>query len=296
MTSSTTTGRGSWFSFCDTAAIFIYIAPSTFSEACIYKTIFSHTDCMLPLVILFNLRKLQHYQVQRQQRIQKCITRGQGRCIHTDFLSQLTAHYSAWMTFQSSFEALQLVFASPTSFLTLTSLCLYHPQLPSVQPCQDLSCLTKSSLALTRNTREPLLGSSKTYPCQSYVQCTHFWFNFIQQKKQNPSILQSHDIKSVVFELLEPSPGFIRWPLHYVPICARCKCNGNACVGIPHSRYKPRGYSLYSLSPCSLRENGPLSLTTVFWEHRKSDYVYWVLTLARLFKCSPREPTRWLNR
>lgn len=142
------------------------------------KTTFSYTDCMLPLVILFNLRKLQHYQVQRQQHIQKCITRGQGRCIHTDFLLQL----SAWMTFQSSFEALQLVLASPTSFLTLTSLCLYHLQLPSVQPCQDLSCLTKSPLALTRNTREPLLGSSKTYPCQSYVQYTHFWFNFIQQK------------------------------------------------------------------------------------------------------------------
>lgn len=58
MTYSTTTGRGSWFSFCDTAATFIYVAPSTFSEACIYKTTFSYTDCMLPLVILFNLQKL----------------------------------------------------------------------------------------------------------------------------------------------------------------------------------------------------------------------------------------------
>lgn len=125
------------------------------------------------------------------------------------------------MTFQSSFEALQLVLASPTSFLTLTSLCLYHPQLPSVQPCQDLSCLTKSSLALTRNTREPLIGSSKTYPCQSYVQCTHFRFNFIQQKvarsqHQKCGLWTSGTISRI--HKVETLPS---QPLHYVHICTK---------------------------------------------------------------------------
>lgn len=137
------------------------------------------------------------------------------------------------MTFQSSFKALQLVLASPTSFLTLTSLCLYHLQLPSVQPCQDLSCLTKSSLALTRNTREPLLGSSKTYSCQSYVQCTHFWFNFIQQKvarsqdttvpwHQKCGLWTSGTISRI--HKVETSPS---QPLHYVHICTK---DANAMV------------------------------------------------------------------
>lgn len=117
--------------------------------------------------------------------------------------------------------------ASPISFLTLTSLCLYHPQLPSVQPCQDLSCLTKSSLALTRNTREPLLGSSKTYPCQSYVQCTHFWFNFIQQKvarsqHQKCGLWTSGTISRI--HKVETLPS---QPLHYVHICTK---DANAMV------------------------------------------------------------------
>lgn len=37
MISCTTTGSGSWFSFCDAAAVFISVAPPAFSEACIYK-------------------------------------------------------------------------------------------------------------------------------------------------------------------------------------------------------------------------------------------------------------------
>lgn len=207
------------------------------------------------------------------------------------------------MTFQSSFEALQLVLASPTSFLTLTSLCLYHPQLPSVQPRQDLPCLAKSSLALTRNTREPLLGSSKTYPCQSYVQCTHFWFNFIQQKvaRSQHTIVPWHQkcglwTSGTISRIhkVETSPS---QQLHYVHICTK---DANAMV-MPVWVFLTAGtnqavnhFILHHHSHKGKR--GHFHLPLSFENTGRVIKFFWVLTLARLFSVFPRGPTRWLNR
>lgn len=207
------------------------------------------------------------------------------------------------MTFQSSFEALQLVLASPTSFLTLTSLCLYHPQLPSVQPRQDLSCLAKSSLALTRNTREPLLGSSKTYLCQSYVQCTHFWFNFIQQKvaRSQHTIVPWHQkcglwTSGTISRIhkVETSPS---QPLHYVHICTK---DANAMV-MPMWVFLTAGTNQavnhFILHHHSHKgKGGHFHLPLSFENTGRVIKFFWVLTLARLFSVFPRGPTRWLNR
>lgn len=160
---------------------------------------------MLPPAILFNLWKLHYYQVQRQQHIQRASQEAKGAWFSSFCNSLLTTQHE-WLY---KVPLRHCILCPPSQFHFLLSLHYALPPPASFrsQSCQDLSCLTISFLPL--RARESLLGGS--YSCQLYVQCTHFWFNFIQQW-----VARSH---AVLFGLLEPSTRLRRWKHHQVSHC-----------------------------------------------------------------------------